>query len=413
MEGLTEKQYNELVEKFGKDAVAVIEKKMAEAHTEAEKITRDALKGMITEGQFNDKMKDAVDEVKKELEKLENIAKEQGTEINAIKENTQKPVVKTLEDVLKEKAPEIKALYSQGMGNVEIDLKTAGITSIGNTIQPMTPAPNSPWLPGAGGPTLEMFGIIYNPNFILNYISRGRTNLSYLPWANETSVEGAATAVQEGAPKPLWNTRFKVEFSTAKKIAAMTVITEEFDQDLPGFTTIVERLLKEEVLRRFDDAIYAGVIAAATGYSLPNLNYKIDKANLWDALLAGFTQVEVANYNPNLGAVNPVSYAEMLMTKTEQTREYNWPPYMNRLPPIARSNKVAYGKALVGDFTQYKVDIYKDLMLKVGWNNDDFQRNQFSVIAELRYHDYISSTRKNALVYYDLATVIAQITSGS
>jgi hypothetical protein len=74
---------------------------------------------------------------------------------------------------------------------------------------------------------------------------------------------------------------------------------------------------------------------------------------------------------------------------------------------------VAENNALVGDITQYNVDVYKDMVLKVGYNNDDFQRNQFSVIAEVRYHDYISTTRKVALAYYNLLTVRTLIDSGS
>jgi hypothetical protein len=53
------------------------------------------------------------------------------------------------------------------------------------------------------------------------------------------------------------------------------------------------------------------------------------------------------------------------------------------------------------------------MVLKVGFNSDDFQRNQFSVIAEVRYHDYISNNRKAALVYDQLTRIKALIDSGS
>jgi hypothetical protein len=53
------------------------------------------------------------------------------------------------------------------------------------------------------------------------------------------------------------------------------------------------------------------------------------------------------------------------------------------------------------------------MVLKVGYNSDDFRRNQFSVIAEVRYHDYISDNRKDALLYDELDRIVSLIESGS
>jgi hypothetical protein len=72
---------------------------------------------------------------------------------------------------------------------------------------------------------------------------------------------------------------------------------------------------------------------------------------------------------------------------------------------MSQGNKVALGFALLGDFSAFKVDIYKDFYLKIGWINDDLIRNQFCIVGELRYHDYISDNDKNGLVYHDLAYV--------
>jgi hypothetical protein len=360
--------------------------------------------------------------VTEKLTSVETILKEQGTVINALKEGGNPAQPKTLEDVLsnKETIAEIKKIQKAGSGVIEIplngvSLKTAGSTSIGNSIQPMTPAPNSPYLPAAAPlDATNFFGIIYNPNFIINYVNRGSTNFAFLPWVNETSVEGAAAAVQEGAQKPLWNTRFKVEMSEAKKIAAMSTITEEFDKDLPGFTTIVKRLLTEEVARKWDDAVYAAVIAVAKAYTITGLNGKVDDANLYDALRAAIAQIGKNNFNANFIGVNPVTNALIEMQKSATDRLYLQPPFLQRLMSMLREgNKVAEDHVLVGDINQYNVDVYQDMVLKVGFNSDDFRRNQFSVIAEVRYHDYISDNRKDALLYENLNDIVSLIDSGS
>jgi hypothetical protein len=418
---LTEVQFNDLVSKVGNEAATKIKDQFATSEKSINDKIEDVRKGMMTSADFNTFKAEELSKVSEKLQQVEDILKEQGTVLNTLKDNNP-AAPKTLEDLLSdpETIKQIKAVQKAGNGVIEIPLsnivvKTAGSQSIGNTIQPMTPAPNSPYLPGAAPlDATNFFGIIYNPNFIINYVNRGRTNFALLPWVNETSVEGAATQVQEGAPKPLWNTRFKVEMSQAKKTAAMSVITEEFDQDLPGFTTIVQRLLTETVARKWDDDVYTAVIAAASAYTMTGLNGQVDDSNLYDALRAMIAQVGKNNFNANFIGINPVTSALVEMQKSATDRLYLLPPFLQRIQSILREgNKVAEGYALVGDITQYNVDVYKDMVLKVGYNSDDFQRNQFSTIAEVRYHDYISTNRKTALVYDQLSRIRTLIDSGS
>lgn len=419
---LTQEQFDNLVTKVGSEAATKIKEQFAASEKAINDKIDSVIKGTMTQAAFDTFKTEELAKVTEQLGKLENIMKEQGTVLNALKENNpERP--KTLEELIsnKEIIDKIKAVQKAGTGNVEIPLtgiainKTAGTTSIGNTIQPMTPPPNSPYLPAAAPVNAtNFFGIMYNPNFIINYVNRGRTNFSLLPWVNETSVEGSATQVQEGAAKPLWNTRFKVEMSQAKKTAAMSVITEEFDQDLPGFTTIVERLLTETVARKWDDDVYAAVIAVAKLYNITGLNGQVDDSNLYDSLRAMIAQVGKYNFNANFIGLNPVTGALVEMQKSASDRLYLLPPFLQRIQGMLREgNKVAEGYALVGDINQYNVDVYKDMVLKVGYNNDDFQRNQFSVIAEVRYHDYISDNRKDSLVYDQLTGIRALIDSGS
>jgi hypothetical protein len=419
---LTEKQFDDLVLKVGNEAAVKIKEQFATLEKNINDKHMEVVKGLLKSEDFEKFKTEEIAKLTEATGKLEAAIKEQGNTINALKEGGAPSQPKTLEDVLSDEntIKEIKAIIKKGEGNVEISLngialKTAGSTSVGNSIQPMTPPPNSPYLPAAAPlDATNFFGIIYNPNFIINYVNRGSTNFSLLPWVNETSAEGAAAQVQEGAQKPLWNTRFKVEMSQAKKTAAMSTITEEFDQDLPGFTTIVKRLLTETVARKWDDDIYAAVIAAATAYNITGLNGQVDDANLYDALRSMIAQVGKNNFNANFAGINPVTGALLEMQKSATDRLYLTPPFLQRLQGMLREgNKVAEGYALVGDIQQFNVDVYKDMVIKVGYNSDDFRRNQFSVIAEVRYHDYISDNRKVALVYDQLTRIRALIDSGS
>src|SRR5690606_27254351 len=189
---LTEQQFNDLVEKVGKEAATKIKDQFAISEKNINDKIEDVRKGMMTAKEFETFKAEELSKVTEKLSSVENILKEQGTAINALKEN-QPGQPKTLESVLSD-ADTIKAIKEvqrRGTGIVDISLsgislKTAGRTSIGNTIQPMTPPPNSPYLPAAAPvDATNFYELLYNPNFIINYVNRGRTNFSLLPWVNE------------------------------------------------------------------------------------------------------------------------------------------------------------------------------------------------------------------------------------
>jgi hypothetical protein len=290
------------------------------------------------------------------------------------------------------------------------------VQSVSGTVQGMDTPPGSPYLPGLGNETLQLFELTRNPNFILNRVNVGRTNQYRLAWINETTDDTqniVDTNIAEGGLKPQVQHLFKVEMSTAKKAAAWMELTEEFEQDLPGLATAVRRMLQNDVMRAFDTAIQAAVIAAARPFEINGLNGGVPFTTLFDAIGALLAQVGFYNYIPNTVALNPVTDWTMLMDKDANGRYLN-PPFLNRINALlVDATKIAVGYGLAGDLAQYNVDIYKDFELRIGWINDEFIRNKFCILGEIRYHNYISESRKKALVYNNLLAVQQKITAGS
>ena len=421
---MTPEQLKDFTEKFGKEA-AIEMKALADAvEGRLNKAFDEKTKGLITEAQFeeikNEVKEGKLTELNVKIAELEGITKDQGAIINELKENGGKAAKpKTLEQFFEEKLEEIKTMRNAKSGQFLVTgamLKAAGVTSIAGSIQDMNPLPGgSPYAPGIGGAELQLFDIMRNPQFILNHVNVGKTNQFRLAWINETDYQGLPdTNIAEGGLKPLTQHKFQVEFSTAKKAAAYIELTEEFDTDVPGLATAVRRMLTADVLRQFDDQIQADVIAVARPYEITELNNQIVKANLWSALRAMIGQVGHYNFNANTIGVNPLTAVAIDESKNDNGT-YLIPPYMARVQSMmVEANKVAYGYAFVGDLRQYNVDIYKDFEMTVGWINDDFIRNKFAVLGELRYHSYISNNRKKAICYANLHTVQETIdTAGS
>jgi hypothetical protein len=151
--------------------------------------------------------------------------------------------------------------------------------------------------------------------------------------------------------------------------------------------------------------VQIGVYSNAKPYEITALDGQIEEANLYDALMAMYGQIGNYNYTVNGIAVNALEEVKILGGKGLDGHYLN-PPFWDRLRPLmVQANKVAPGFALVGDFSQYKVDIYKDFYLKIGWINDDLIKNQFCIVGEMRYHDYISTARTKALVYDNVTYV--------
>lgn len=435
---MTEKELKEVSDKLKSDAEKLFKQHDSELQSvlngKIDEAVEKLQKGMITKEQMDAALKTATDEYSQKATSLEEALRKQGDIINGLKEEIKTPVKKgaTMKTILAPLVSRIKEMRDQGQGFITIDLIRDGVvvdgkktvTSIGNSVSPMDAPPTSPYAPGIGPEALSLFDIVRNPLFVSNYTDVGETNQSRIAWINETGLTGLPTLVTEGSQKPNSYRTFKVEFSAAKKIADYIQITEEFDQDLGYLSDAAQSLLQLDVARAWDLQIQADVINKATQLSFttqlgPNnvtiAPYKnaIFDATLWDGLFAMGTAVRLANFMPNVSLLNPLTYGKLVMTKDAYGR-YNTPPddIIKQVNPI-QGNNVSADWSLVGDLKQFKVKIYEDFRLKVGWINDDLIRNQFTIVAEVRFHDFISAARQQAIMYANCKWLAEQMNGGS
>ena len=384
-----------------------------------------AKKGLISPEQQEAAIKKATDDLSKTITEQETVLKAQGDKINGMIEAAKAPShgMEAIEDIFKANTQKLKEIHKAGTGFIEVALEGKAVDSITNSIQNMTTPPGSPYAPGISNQPLDVYTILRNQQFVSNYTDNGNTDVSRLAWINETSLIGAPTLVIEGASKPLTSRTFQVETSIAKKIAAAIQITEEFDTDLPYLSSQVKSLLQLDLVRGFDDQIQADVIANVTpfdfttagigGYNLGGLKGAIYDATLWDALTAMGLYPRINNFIPNVSLINPITWGKMQMGKDTVGR-YNYPSdeLISRINAQI-GNKLFPDFALVGDLKQFKVMMYKGFTLKMGWINDDFIRNQFTIVAEARFHDYISTARKKAIVYGEAKWIAEQLNTNS
>lgn len=432
---LTKDELKEIKEKVSSDAAGIFEKQNSELQGKVEEKVNAAFekleKGMIKKEDFQGLVDEALKDYGTKATNLETVLRQQGEIINGLKETIVVQKGQTnLTEILQPHMEKIKQMQKDGPGAgfIRIDFKDIAnlktVTSIPNSVQPMTAPPTSPYAPGISNEALSIYDIIRNQLFVSNFVDTASTDLSRMAWINETSLNGLPALVLEGAVKPNSYRTFQVQFSQAKKIADYIQITEEFDKDLNYLANLVKNLLQMDVARAYDLQIQADLIAAATqlnfttplgpnGLTIAPYKGQILDATYWDALFAMGTAVRLANFVPNVSLLNPITYGKMVMTKDLYGR-YNVPPeeMVEQINP-KQGNNVSADYALVGDLKQFKVFIYEDFSLKIGWINDDLIRNQFTIVSEVRFHDFISSARQNAIMYADAKYIAEQLNTNS
>lgn len=414
-----------------KKQVTVMKEDLAKGGCSVEYVTgqlKDLKEGLTTK---------EIKELKDELSKLDDICKAQGLKLKAIEENggSQDNGMSFVE-MWKKHLPDFKEIRAAGTGQKTIFFgnyaptdesekkhaitgvtslfaqKTAGATSVTNN---MTSSPTDDTNPYSPFPihTGEVIAIRRNPNLALNIVDVGSTTNASISWSEEGGGEGDAEVTAEGATKTLQDKDFVTRRSDAVKVAGRVTITEEMEDDAPRIATAVRRLFEENVTRKWDDKIYADIIAAAPGYTLTSLDDQVDNADDYAAIGAAICQIENGNGTADTIVLNPADKWKMRLIKGSDGH-YIAPPFTvgNQTYDGIRviiSNKVSAGYFLVGEGKTYKVDIYKPYNVRVGFSTGDFEKNQFSLVGEVRFHSYIATNDLACWVYAAFATVKAAI----
>ena len=132
-------------------------------------------------------------------------------------------------------------------------------------------------------------------------------------------------------------------------------------------------------------------------------------ANNWDAIRASVAQLRSGNLVGDVTTfVNPIDYANMVMTKAQNQGQLFIPPVTGST--IVEDNNIPVGYFQCAILQYYKVLIYKGFSITYGWENDDFTKNLVTVLGEMRIHQMFSENYTGAFIYDTFANVIDAIT---
>ena len=389
-------------------------------------VTKEVLDGLQTTFSTKEEVQKHIESIKEnlgansdQLQKLENVMVEQGKQINDLKvTQSVSDAPKSLEDQFERILADNKAGY-EGFKNKSAPFtfemkgasvaKSADIMLISTNITGETTLLPYPQLRPGYNPYR------WDPATYLDYASITSTNSARIAWVDEVSPDGAATAVSEGAVKPLIDKDDKVSKSDAVKVAAIINISDEMLDDIPFMAQQVNQRLLGEVRRVSSANIYT-YIDTVNGYSAVNSSLAGlggATANIWQLVVAAKQTLAVGNHNCTHVFLNPIDYARLLMLKGDEEAPIIISAGETTIygVTVVSSNAQTVDTYMAADYSKLNVASYKPLTVEMGWNGDDFKYNRRTLRCEWRFHRYIMENDYNAFLIGDVSTDLTALGS--
>ena len=221
------------------------------------------------------------------------------------------------------------------------------------------------------------------------------TNQNAYVYMEETTFTNAAVEIAEGAAKPEANLVLTQRTSPVRKIAVYIAVTDEQLEDVPGMQQYIEQRLGFMVRQRLDSQILVGSGVAPNLLGILNVVGIQTQAKAADptpdAIHKAMTKVEVVGQAiPSAVVLHPNDWQEIRLLRTTDGI-YIWGNPSEAGPmriwglPVVSAQGITEGTGLVGDFENFSLLVErKGLTLKIGYNADDWVKNQRTIIAEMR-----------------------------
>lgn len=417
LEGLTGEQlesaknFNEII-----DSLAALKASNEELATIKSQLEELKSKGGVTTEQY-DSLKQSVEEIGTEIAKQ---SKTGSVKNESLEDAIAKAIV--------EKQSEIMSKLKSGSGLVEIEISKAvgNMTTASGTI-PVT----APVITGVQQAPIS--NIDLRTLSVEQYMTSMPTDQAAFSYTETVPKDGDYTFVNEGAVKPQIDFKWETRFAEPKKIAAWIKLTEESVKDVRQLESVARDFLrKKHDLKKSKALLFATGIGdepkGATKYgrvfSAGALAATIAKPNFMDVVNAAIVDIATTHnyedempYRANIVMINSVDFfIQVVSAKTvDGVPLYPTASLFNQVTiggvTIIPDESIPAGKIFVADLSKYNITNYVPYVVKVGWVNDDFIKNQFVILAESRFHQFVKKLDEQAFIYDDIATIKTAITA--
>ncbi len=255
---------------------------------------------------------------------------------------------------------------------------------------------------------MEIVVIKYPKNFILDAVSsRNVQNIEAVwRWKEQiTAGVGVPTVVTEGSVKPLVDKKFTWKYAERAKYAGRIEYSEELQMDYDALMIDIINMFEQDVIRAWQNAVLAAVIAYAPAYTTTALDGQIVKPTVYSVIGAGKLHVENNDYEPDVVIMNPGDAAEAIYLQDNNGNQQFIPSDLQfgGLQPFV-SNGVDVGTILVGTKNTIQ-ERHSNYILRSGQYGDQLIENEYTIIGEVFSKLKLPTLSQYSWVKLDVATV--------
>jgi len=410
---MEEKEIQKLIE-------GLADKNRAAIKLEMESVT----KGLVTIEEFNKRM-EVLGENSKKIDQLTKALETQGEEIRKFFEaGKSKDTTKTLDEILQENSEKIRGLSQaskSGRDNVKITLSKETIEKTLVSRANVTAGTNAFRVPGVG----QIAVVTSVISTLFRHVDVGENSGGVIRYLDQSAITRGAAPVAEGAQKPESAITWIESLSPIQKIADSIPVTKEAWNDLAFVKSEIEALLNFNIALKVDQQLYngtgitpelKGVYTSAILYAGTTFDDSVEQANIADLVMilaADISNGKNGKYVANTVLVNPMDALRLKLSKTIDGIYLTNPFIANGNlsgMQIVESSQVAPNTLVVGDFRFGTIYDLEGFVIEMGWINDQFIKNQMTILAEQRLMLLIKNVDADAFrKVSDLAAALAAL----
>jgi len=330
-----------------------------------------------------------------------------------------------LKEFFVEKSSEIKSMFDSGSGSIEFTPKAVADITTGNGTDPVA-------FPATAHNDLGNFNL-RNDDLLVSMASVSSSSSPVYSYSELAPKDGDYTFVAEGAAKPQIDFNWVNRFAQPFKIAAHEILTEEAVTDVARLESVATEYLNKKHGLFKANKLYFGTGAAGEpegstvvgrAFVAGSMALAVTNPNFMDVVNACITDIYTTHnytdesaYEANVVLINPVDfYLQLVSAKgTDGYPLYPQAGLFNQVSiggvTIKPWEKIPAGKIFVADMKMMNVINYVPYSIRMGWINDQFITNMFTMVGESRYYQFVKQLDRQAFIYDDIATVKTAITA--
>lgn len=211
-------------------------------------------------------------------------------------------------------------------------------------------------------------------------------------YSRMTGTQGAA-AVQasEGAAKAAVRPDHTLITQGGLTIAGYTRMSRQALSDSVELKNAIDTTLMRSVGTALDVALVNGAAGFSGGFEgLATAYTSLVYTSLVDAISEGVATMQTAGFMPDVVAMSPADWLALCVAKSALDDHYLSGSYLGALPSEMRGLRVVLspsvdtGKGLLLDSMHAELLVVDDFQIELGYENDDFTKNQCVILGEMR-----------------------------